>query len=180
MPMQSHSFPLEMLLIFKKLFQEFFSTQNINSENIKTTSQAAMGDLWSILDVNGDGVLDMEEFLEGMRQMEGPAKSYDLIKMNVKCSGLQKRIHKLGHWFMATIPEAKRLAMLVDNTHGNMMSLFGLLRPLERDVLRIVRHMAEENELKTDEFGMPTIDIKCKYVWVWKKSRLVMQLFHDP
>ncbi|CAD7947305.1 unnamed protein product [Amoebophrya sp. A120] len=120
--------------------------------------RAAMGDLWSILDVNGDGVLDMEEFLEGMRQMEGPAKSYDLIKMNVKCSGLQKRIHKLGHWFMATIPEAKRLAMLVDNTHGNMMSLFGLLRPLERDVLRIVRHMAEENELKTDEFGMPTID----------------------
>lgn len=39
-----------------------------------------LSDLWVILDTSGDGELDIDEFVDGIRQMEGPAKSYDMIK----------------------------------------------------------------------------------------------------
>lgn len=123
-------------------------------------NQAAMADLWTILDVNGDGKLDLEEFLDGMRQMEGSAKSYDLIRLNTRCSGLQKRTQKLGHWFMAVVPEAKRLCGMVDSTHSTMMDLFSIMRPVEKSTMLFIRLMAEEASLKTDEYGMPLVEEK--------------------
>ncbi|CAD7975172.1 unnamed protein product [Amoebophrya sp. A25] len=120
--------------------------------------KATMSDLWNLLDVNGDGVLDLDEFLDGIRQMHGSAKSYNMIRINTRCSGLTKRCFKLGGWFMATIPEAKRLACVVDRTHMKMMEIFTLIRPLEKACLNIVRLATEETHMPQDKHGLPSPD----------------------
>ena len=41
-----------------------------------------------LLDTSGDGELDIGELMEGVRQMEGPARSYDMIKCNTRAKAL--------------------------------------------------------------------------------------------
>ncbi|CAD7960030.1 unnamed protein product [Amoebophrya sp. A25] len=122
-------------------------------------SRQDLADLWLILDTSGDGELDIDEFLDGMRQMEGSAKSYDMVRNNTRTKTIYKRILKVGEFVFAITPEAKRLNMEVDRLHNKMMLVFSAVRPLEKRVLSIVRLGAEEFGQKVDEYGMPVMDM---------------------
>jgi len=118
-----------------------------------------LADLWMILDTSGDGELDIDEFLDGMRQMEGSAKSYDMVRNNTRTKTIYRRVVKLGEFIYAMNPEAKRLNMEVDRLHNKMMDVFEAVRPLEKQILSIIRLGAEEFEHKEDEYGMPMLDL---------------------
>ncbi|CAD7935311.1 unnamed protein product [Amoebophrya sp. A120] len=122
-------------------------------------NKAELADLWLILDTSGDGELDIDEFLDGMRQMEGSAKSYDMVRNNTRTKTLMKRIRKLGEFVFAIAPEAKRLNSELDRLHNKMMDVFTAVRPMEKEILSIVRLLAEEFNYNTDEYGMPTLDL---------------------
>eukprot|EP00392_Amoebophrya_sp_AT5.2_P004269 g4277.t1 len=122
-------------------------------------NKAELADLWLILDTSGDGELDIDEFLDGMRQMEGPAKSYDMVRNNTRTKTLMKRMQKLGEFVFAMSPEAKRLNQEIDRLHNKMMDVFAAVKPLEKSVLSIVRLASEEFGYKLDEYGMPKVEL---------------------
>lgn len=53
-------------------------------------------DLFHILDIEGEAILSQEEFMGGVLKMKGPAKSKDLLAVQVLVDGMAKRMDHLN------------------------------------------------------------------------------------
>merc|ERR1712137_1341819 len=76
-------------------FKEAFS-QDSFKHKLKTLqlSKAELAKLFELLDTSDDGRhrLELEEFCEGMRKLQGPAKSMDMLRLAANIEKIQKLV----------------------------------------------------------------------------------------
>lgn len=65
----------------------------------------------------------------------------------------------MGEFVHAITPEAKRLNIEVDRLHSKMTDIMRQIRPLEKQVLNIVRLAADDLLMPKDEQGMPSVTL---------------------
>jgi len=66
-------------------------------------------EVFMLLDTQSDGELDTEEFLHGCMRLKGPAKSKDLLEVQIHVNQLAKKIEELDDKMMVA---AERVTML--------------------------------------------------------------------
>eukprot|EP00747_Dinoflagellata_sp_TGD_P193373 gnl/TRDRNA2_/TRDRNA2_59438_c0_seq1.p1 gnl/TRDRNA2_/TRDRNA2_59438_c0~~gnl/TRDRNA2_/TRDRNA2_59438_c0_seq1.p1 ORF type:complete len:544 (-),score=104.43 gnl/TRDRNA2_/TRDRNA2_59438_c0_seq1:72-1703(-) len=69
------------------ILQQFMSTLDIDGQNLK--------DLFKILD-NGDGAIDMEEFVQGICSAHGEAKAFDIVVLTKIVRKLDAKVEALA------------------------------------------------------------------------------------
>lgn len=93
--------------------------------------EEALRDLWSMLDFDGDGSVDMNEFLDGCSRLKGNASSLDLARLTHNQARMEKRLVGIcKEHVLAQQNQGEALALLSQKVDFLMMQLQGSAPPI--------------------------------------------------